>query len=91
MLQIKIYTKEGCIYCEKLKEILYHVGAEFVEEHTLGLDFQPEWFTESFGTDATFPQVLCRENDSDEYTHVGGVKQTIDYMECHGRLTPSED
>lgn len=72
-MKFTIYSKTGCPYCEKVKQVLDLTKQSFVV-YTLDTDFTREQFYAEFGEDSTFPQVLCDEKK------LGGSVETIKYL-----------
>ena len=71
-----IYSKEGCSYCEQIKELMTLTNQRFVV-YTLGQQFNIKQFEEEFGT-STFPQVVHDINN--ERVKVGGTAETARYF-----------
>jgi len=72
-MKFTIYSKTGCPYCEKVKQVLDLTKQSFVV-YTLDTDFTREQFYAEFGEGSTFPQVLCDEKK------LGGSVETIKYL-----------
>ena len=72
-MKFTIYSKTGCPYCEKVKQVLDLTKQSFVV-YTLDADFTREQFYAEFGEGSTFPQVLCDEKK------LGGSVETIKYL-----------
>jgi glutaredoxin len=72
-MKFTIYSKTGCPYCEKVKQVLDLTKQRFVV-YTLDADFTREQFYAEFGEGSTFPQVLCDEKK------LGGSVETIKYL-----------
>jgi glutaredoxin len=53
----KVYSKENCPYCYKVKQVLQLTGSDFVV-YNLDEDFTKEDFYNQFGDGSTFPQVV---------------------------------
>ena len=68
-----IYTKDGCPYCEKVKQVLDMLNQSY-REYELGVDFTREEFYNEFGEGSTFPRVLYNE------TLIGGCSETVKYL-----------
>jgi len=85
-MKIRIFKKENCPFCEKAQEIFMYLECEYVEEHVLGKDFTVEQFKEEYGADATFPQCWVALT-GEEFTLVGGAKETISFLQDHGKLS----
>lgn len=72
-MEFKVYSKNDCPYCYKIKQILEMTGNNF-QEYTLDEDFNKDDFYEKFGEESTFPQVIC----NDEV--IGGSVATIKFL-----------
>ena len=72
-MNFAVYTKEGCPYCDKVKQVLELTGSKFVV-YNLGEHFDKDWFYGEFGNGSTFPQVVC------EGKKLGGCVDTIKYL-----------
>lgn len=68
-----IYSKTGCPYCVKVKQLMDLAQLEHVV-YELGKDFTREQFYSEFGAGSTFPQVLHKESK------IGGCTDTIKYL-----------
>ena len=73
-MNFAVYTKDGCPYCEKVKEVLQLTESKFVV-YNLGQHFDKDSFYGEFGQDSTFPQVVC------EGRKLGGCVDTIKYLQ----------
>ena len=74
MLEIEIYTRQGCGYCTAAKALLEKVGARYVEhDATVRPELRAEMVRRSGRN--TFPQVFIGAR------HVGGCD---DLYELHG-------
>ena len=73
-MNFAVYTKDGCPYCEKVKEVLQLTESKFVV-YNLGQHFDKDSFYGEFGQDSTFPQVVC------EGRKLGGCFDTIKYLQ----------
>ena len=69
----KIYSREGCPYCVKVKKVLELAGLDY-EENNLDTDYTRDDFYEKFGPLATFPRVTLNEE------LIGGCTETIKYL-----------
>ena len=49
-----VYSKDGCPYCSKVKQVLDLSGLKYVE-YKLGERFDRKSFYDEFGQGATFP------------------------------------
>ena len=72
-MNFTVYSKSGCPYCVKVKEVLGRLGYSDTT-YTLGSDFTREGFYSIFGEGTTFPQVLC------DGKNLGGCVDTIKYL-----------
>lgn len=72
-MQVTIYSKDNCTYCEKIKSVFKVLNMEFVE-YKLDTDFTRENFISEFGEDSTFPRVVI------DNKLVGGTSETIAYL-----------
>lgn len=72
-MEFKVYSKNDCPYCYKIKQILEMTGNNF-QEYTLDEDFNKDDFYEKFGEESTFPQVIY----NDEV--IGGSVATIKFL-----------
>lgn len=79
-MNFTVYSKEGCPYCDKVKQVLELTGSSFVV-YTLGERFNREEFYDEFGKGSTFPQVTCNGQK------LGGCVDTIKYLREHKILT----
>jgi len=71
---IIIYSKSGCPYCEKIKQVM---ELEEVQHMTYELDrdFTREEFYDKFGEGSTFPQLTLND------IHLGGCQESIKHMQ----------
>jgi len=72
-MKFKIYSKENCPYCYKVKQVMELTGNDF-EVYTLEEDFTRSEFYDKFGQGSTFPQVLS------DNTVIGGCTETVKYL-----------
>tara|TARA_Y100000361_G_scaffold53095_1_gene46405 strand:- start:543 stop:803 length:261 start_codon:yes stop_codon:yes gene_type:complete len=68
-----VFSKEGCPYCDKIKQVLELTGSNFVV-YTLGDQFDKDAFYGEFGEGSTFPQVVV------DGKKLGGCVDTIQYL-----------
>jgi glutaredoxin len=73
-MKFTVYSKDGCPYCSKIKQVLELANLEHVV-YTLGTDFDREAFYSEFGEGSTFPQVILNDQ-----THLGGCTDTVQYL-----------
>ena len=59
--------------CERISMLLRSLGGEF-HEYILDRDFNQSQFIDEFGNEATYPQV------SIGYSHIGNMKETLQYL-----------
>ena len=59
--------------------LLMSIGGEYLE-YTLDEDFKQSDFINEFGLGAEYPQVAIG------YKHIGGLKETINYLKDEGSL-----
>ena len=72
-MNFKVYSKENCPYCYKVKQVLELTGTQFVV-YNLDEHFTREEFYSEFGEGSTFPQVLC------DGKKLGGSVDTIRFL-----------
>lgn len=72
-MNFTVYSKDGCPYCEKIKNILDLTKLTHVV-YTLGEDFTKEEFYFEFGEGSTFPQVIC------DTKKLGGCTDTVKFL-----------
>ena len=73
-MNFTIFSKDGCPYCDKVKQVLELTESKFVV-YTLGKQFDKDAFYGEFGDGSTFPQVVCNGNK------LGGCVDTIKYLQ----------
>jgi len=73
-MKFTVYSKEGCPYCTKIKQVLEMVQLEHVV-YTLGQEFTREEFYSEFGIGSTFPQVVFNDQQ-----HLGGCTETVKFL-----------
>ena len=72
-MNFTVYSKDGCPYCEKVKEVLDLTKLNYVV-YNLGEHFDKNSFYEEFGNGSTFPQVQV------DGKKLGGCVDTIKYL-----------
>jgi glutaredoxin len=72
-MNFTIYSKQGCPYCDKVKNVLELTKQKYVT-YTLDEDFSREEFYAEFGEGSTFPQVVCNDKK------IGGSVDTIKFL-----------
>lgn len=73
-MNFTVYSKDGCPYCQKVKQVLELTKQQFVM-YNLGDEFTREEFYSEFGEGSTFPQVICND------VHIGGCTDTVKYLQ----------
>lgn len=68
-----IYSKPGCPYCVKIKQVMELKGFTHTV-YTLNEDFTKDEFYNQFGEGSTFPQVVYNNQD------LGGCTETIKFL-----------
>ena len=74
MMNFTVFSKEGCPYCDKVKQVLELTNSKFVV-YTLGKQFERDAFYGEFGEGSTFPQVVC------DGKKLGGSVETIQFLQ----------
>ena len=72
-MNFAVYSKEGCPYCDKIKQIMDLTKLKYVV-YNLNEDFDKKSFEEEFGKGSTFPQV------SVDGKKLGGCVDTIEFL-----------
>jgi len=72
-MNFTVFSKEGCPYCDKIKEVLELTESKFVV-YTLGKQFEKDAFYGEFGEGSTFPQIVC------DGKKLGGTIDTIKFL-----------
>ena len=72
-MNFKVYSKDNCPYCYKVKQVLELTGSSFVS-YNLDEDFTRQEFYSKFGEGSTFPQVICDDKV------IGGSVDTIQFL-----------
>ena len=72
-MNFAVYTKEGCPYCEKVKEVLQLTKSKFVV-YNLDEHFDKDSFYGEFGQGSTFPQVVV------DGKKLGGCVDTVQFL-----------
>lgn len=72
-MKFTIYSKEGCPYCSKIKQVMEITNSQHVV-YELGIDFTRDEFYAEFGQGSTFPQVIVGDQ------HIGGCSDTVEYL-----------
>jgi hypothetical protein len=74
--QAVIYTN-GSQECERMTSLLKQLNIEILE-YQLNQHFSQRAFEAEFGSEATYPQVSLG------YTHIGDMKETLNFMKERG-------
>ena len=72
-----VYSKDGCPYCEMVKQVLVGKDLTFAE-YKLGEDFDKDQFYNEFGQGSTFPQIIMNGEK------LGGCTDTVKYLREQG-------
>ena len=72
-MNFAVYTKDGCPYCDKVKQVLELTESRFVV-YNLGQHFEKKEFYGEFGEGSTYPQVVVIGQK------LGGCVDTIKYL-----------
>jgi glutaredoxin len=73
-MKFVVYSKDGCPYCSKVKQVLDLTKQQFVV-YNLDEDFTREQFYLEFGEGSTFPQVICDDKP------LGGCTDTVKFLQ----------
>ena len=72
-MNFAVYTKDGCPYCDKVKEVLQLTESKFVV-YNLDEHFDKDSFYGEFGQGSTFPQVVV------DGKKLGGCVDTVQFL-----------
>ena len=72
-MKFTVYSKNGCPYCDKVKQVLQLSKLEHVI-YKLEEDFDRPGFYSQFGQGSTFPRVVKDD------TLIGGCTETVKYL-----------
>tara|TARA_B100001996_G_scaffold231716_1_gene178796 strand:+ start:1397 stop:1639 length:243 start_codon:yes stop_codon:yes gene_type:complete len=72
-MNFAVYTRDGCPYCEKVKEVLELTESKYVV-YNLGQHFDRDSFYGEFGQGSTFPQVVV------DGKKIGGCVDTVQFL-----------
>jgi len=72
-MKFTVYSKDGCPYCTKVKQVLELAELQHIV-YKLGVDFTREEFYNQFSHGSTFPQVIVDQK------HIGGCTDTVQYL-----------
>lgn len=76
-MKFTIYSKQGCPYCDKIKQVMKLSNLDHVV-YTLDENFTRDEFYSEFGRGSTFPQVIMDQH------HLGGCTDTVQYLKEKG-------
>lgn len=74
-MRFTVYSKHGCPYCEKIKQVLELANLQHQVYH-LNEDFNRYEFHNAFGEGSTFPQVMLNDQEK-----LGGCTDTVKYLQ----------
>ncbi len=74
MQNFTIYSRDGCPYCVKIKEVMKLAKLSHVV-YNLGEHFDRKAFYGQFGEGSTFPQVVMNGDN------LGGCTETVKYLQ----------
>lgn len=74
-MRFTVYSKDGCPYCSKVKQVLRLSNLEH-KVYKLDEDFSRDEFYSQFGSGSTFPQVVLNDQE-----HLGGCTDTVKYLQ----------
>tara|TARA_A100001391_G_scaffold180938_2_gene146646 strand:- start:953 stop:1192 length:240 start_codon:yes stop_codon:yes gene_type:complete len=77
MTETVVIYSNGSQECERMAMLLRSLEGQFLE-YKLNSHFTQKGFEAEFGKDAEYPQINIG------YTHVGGMKQTLQFMKDKG-------
>ena len=72
-MNFTVYSKDGCGYCDKVKQVIQLTGCRYVV-YNLEEDYTREEFISEFGEGTTFPQVVV------DGKKLGGSVETIKFL-----------
>ena len=72
-MNFAVYSKDGCPYCDKIKQIMDLTKLSYVV-YNLNEDFDRDSFYGEFGQGSTFPQVVV------DGKKLGGCVDTIEFL-----------
>ena len=73
-MNFTVYSKDGCPYCEKIRQVLELAELRHVV-YKLDRDFSRDAFYGQFGDGCTFPQVVR------DGPNLGGCTETVKYLQ----------
>ena len=72
-MNFAVYTKDGCPYCDKIKQVMDLTKLSYVV-YNLNEDFDRDSFYGEVGQGSTFPQVVV------DGKKLGGCVDTIEFL-----------
>ena len=72
-MNFAVYSKDGCPYCDKIKQVMDLTKLSYVV-YNLNEDFDRDSFYGEFGQGSTFPQVVV------DGIKLGGCVDTIQFL-----------
>ena len=72
-MNFAVYSKDGCPYCDKIKQVMDLTKLSYVV-YNLNEDFDRDSFYGEFGQGSTFPQVVV------DGKNLGGCVDTIKFL-----------
>ena len=76
-MNFTVYSKDGCPYCEMIKQVLHGKDLLFTE-YKLDSDFTKQEFYSEFAENTTFPQVLMNDEK------LGGCTESVKFLRSRG-------
>lgn len=73
-MHVEIYTRPGCGFCDKAKQLLTTTGIPYIENR-LDVDFTRETLVEKYSTAKTYPVIVV------DGFYIGGYKELSALME----------
>lgn len=74
-MRFTVYSKHGCPYCEKIKQVLELANLQH-QVYYLDEDYNRYEFYTAFGDGSTFPQVMLNDQEK-----LGGCTDTVKYLQ----------
>ena len=72
-MNFAVYSKDGCPYCDKIKQVMDLTKLSYVV-YNLDEHFDKKSFLDEFGQGSTFPQVVV------DGKRIGGCVDTIKFL-----------
>ena len=84
-----IFSKAGCPYCDRTKELLHKLGLKYTAYELERGDYTREEFFTRFGPGATFPRVVYTEyvqghdgEPTEQNMNIGGMQETVGFLKA---------